>query len=282
MSWLNVGHYRRKRQMHLTVEQPNVVSSQGSQKASVSRLESTYLPFLSEGLVSLTEARETFPIRILRDTGATQSLMVQDVLPYLDHCPTGASELVQGIELSIARVPLHRVFLKSKLVSGFVTVGVRPLLPLEGIDFILGNDLAGSRVNLQPELQVVDEPEQDETARLFPSCVVTKSAARRARYRQEVGKPSGSNHRMDYLGDGDTTLPPGNGNCRRSSVDALEGTGSSSLSRAQLVADQKNDYELCQLAENAASMDEASGMATCYYNDSGILMRKWRPPTAPK
>ena len=108
---------------------------------------------------------------------------------------------------------------------------------------------------------------------VFPSCVVARAAARRAR--------DESSRRKNCPGDGSTTLPPGDGNCMRNSVDTMEGTGSSSLSRAQLIADQKNDSELCQLAENAASVDEASGMATCYYSDSGILMRKWRPPTAP-
>ena len=80
----------------------------------------------------MTEDRETFPIKILRDTGATQYLMVQDVLPFLDQCLTEASVLVQEIELDAAKAPLRRVFLKSKLVSGFVTVGVRPTPLLEG------------------------------------------------------------------------------------------------------------------------------------------------------
>ena len=62
-----------------------------------------------------------------------------------------------------------------------------------------------------------------------------------------VGGLSGCSHRMASQGDGSTTLPPGDGNCW-SSVDTLEGAGSSSLSRDQLVVDQKNDSELCQLA----------------------------------
>ena len=111
---------------------------------------------------------------------------------------------------------------------------------------------------------MVDEPgpetqglSVDETAMVFPSCVVTRAAARRARDSKEVEEPSGSSCRKNCPGDGSTTLPPGDGNCMRNSVDTLESTGSSSLSRAQLIADQKNDSELCQLAENAASVDEA-------------------------
>jgi len=33
------------------------------------------------------------------------------------------------------------------------------MLPIQGIAFILGNKLAGGKVNVGPELQVVDEPE---------------------------------------------------------------------------------------------------------------------------
>ena len=92
---------------------------------------------------------------------------------------------------------------------------------------------------------------------------------------------NGAAGRKGNQDDGAATLLPNDGISRESSVDTGEVSGSSSLSRTQLMADQKNDSELCQLAENAASVDEASSMATCYYDDSGILMSKWRPSTAP-
>jgi len=49
--------------------------------------------------------------------------------------------LIQGVGLDVINVPLHQIFLKSKLVSGPVIVGIRPTLPIEGISLILGNDL---------------------------------------------------------------------------------------------------------------------------------------------
>ena len=126
----------------------------------------------------------TVPIRVLRDMGATQSLMVQDVLPFTDQSSAGASVLVQGVELGVVKVSVHRVFLKHNLVTGFVTMGVRPTLLLQGVEFILGNDLAGSRVDLQPELQLINDPEESEqglsvvdSVTMFPSCVVTRAAA---------------------------------------------------------------------------------------------------------
>ena len=34
-------------------------------------------------------------------------------------------------------------FLKSDLISGYVTVGICPDLPVKGVSLLLGNDLAG-------------------------------------------------------------------------------------------------------------------------------------------
>ena len=48
--------------------------------------------------------------------------------------------------MSVVPVPLHSVVLFSGLVQGEVAMGVRPVMPIEGVDVILGNGLAGSRV----------------------------------------------------------------------------------------------------------------------------------------
>ncbi|KAK0150396.1 hypothetical protein N1851_008509 [Merluccius polli] len=48
--------------------------------------------------------------------------------------------------MSTLRVPLHQVELSSNLVQGVLRIGVRPALPVEKIDVILGNGLAGGHV----------------------------------------------------------------------------------------------------------------------------------------
>ena len=55
----------------------------------------------------------------------------------------GSSILVQGFERGYVSIPLHTVTLQSNIVTGPVIVGVCPSLPVEGVTFILGNDLAG-------------------------------------------------------------------------------------------------------------------------------------------
>ena len=111
------------------------------------------------------------------------------MLPLTKQSSAEARVLVQGIELGILKVPLHKVYFRSNLVSGVVTVGVKPTLSIQGIAFIMGNDLAGGEVNLHPELQVEDEPEQPkpqeslekEPTDTYLACVVTRSAAHKAR-----------------------------------------------------------------------------------------------------
>ena len=47
-------------------------------------------------------------------------------------------------------MPLYKVSLLSDVVSGEVVVGVVPSLPMKGISFLLGNDVAGGRVKVSP------------------------------------------------------------------------------------------------------------------------------------
>ncbi len=56
--------------------------------------------------------------------------------------------VVRGFGMGCVNVPLHHVFLKSDLVTGLVTLGVCLQLPVDGVDLILGNDLAGGQVFL--------------------------------------------------------------------------------------------------------------------------------------
>jgi hypothetical protein len=102
-----------------------------------------YTPFMSDGFVSIDDTTAPKPIRILRDAGASQSLLLEGVLHLSENTSVGATVLLQGVELGRFNVPLHSIYLKSDLVTGPVIVGVRHNLPFEGDSLLLGNDLAG-------------------------------------------------------------------------------------------------------------------------------------------
>ena len=61
-------------------------------------------------------------IRNLRDTVATQSILVEVILPLSKATATGSLVLIQGVELGIVSVPMHAIYLKSDLISGAVLV----------------------------------------------------------------------------------------------------------------------------------------------------------------
>ena len=153
-----------------------------------------YKPFISEGVVSLVgDENSSQKVKILRDTGATQSLMLHSLLPLTENSFTGANVLISGVEMGVL-VPLHEVNIKSSLINGNIVIGMRSSLPVEGISLILVNDLAGEKVMVDP--RVVQKPRDDEiTERLaekfpgiFPASVVTCSMKAKKEAIKEQGK----------------------------------------------------------------------------------------------
>lgn len=130
-----------------------------------------FKPFIFTGLVSLTgDPKDQKPVRILRDTGGSQSFILADVLSLSESSSCQSNAIVQGIEMGFVPVPLHNVHVHSDLVSGFFKVAVRQALPVKGVDFVMSNDIAGGKVVPVPE--VVDNPNfdsvSDEVYRQFP------------------------------------------------------------------------------------------------------------------
>ena len=145
-----------------------------------------YEPFLSDGFMSLnSDSAHPTPIKILRDTGASQSLILPDTLPFSEKTSSGTSVLIQGVECGFVNAPLQNMYLSSDLVTDVVAVGIRPSLPFKGVHLRLGNDLAGDKVVVDPLLTstpCVDQPPdpiEQEIPDLYPSCAVTRAMAKK-------------------------------------------------------------------------------------------------------
>lgn len=95
-------------------------------------------------------------VTILRDTAAKQSCILNHPLPFSSQFYCGSDTLVWRVKMSAVHAPLHFVQVTSKLASGKFKIAVRPRLPITGVDFILGNDLARGKVFPLPE--VVNNP----------------------------------------------------------------------------------------------------------------------------
>ena len=107
----------------------------------------SYEPFLSDDFMSLnSDFGQSTPITILRDTGASQSLILADTLPFSEKASSGTSVLFQDVECGFVNVPLHNIYLSSDLVNSPVAVGIRQTLPFKDIHLLLGIDLAGIKL----------------------------------------------------------------------------------------------------------------------------------------
>ena len=79
-------------------------------------------------------------VRLLRDTGALQSLVCSRVLTDTDYTPTGEFRITRGITGEDISVPLVEVTLSSSLCKGTFLCGLVSILP-EGIAVLVGNDI---------------------------------------------------------------------------------------------------------------------------------------------
>ena len=83
-------------------------------------------------------------------------------------------------------VLLHNIYLSSDLVTGPMAVGIRPSLPFKCVHLLLGNDLAGDKVVVDPLLtstpcvDQLPDPIEQEFPDLYPSCAVIRAMAKNA------------------------------------------------------------------------------------------------------
>ena len=138
-------------------------------------------PFQFEGSVSESENDESVCLRIQRDTAVSQSVIERKAVPFLDMTLTGEHTILRGLGKEPLLVPLCRLYLKSDLVEKYVTVVVCDEVPVSGVAFLLGNDIAGKLVVSEPIVTLSpmnDSPTTDlenKFPKLFPSCTVTRS-----------------------------------------------------------------------------------------------------------
>ncbi|VDI36493.1 Hypothetical predicted protein [Mytilus galloprovincialis] len=228
-----------------------------------------YKPFMSDGFVSIVDDTTLQPIKILRDTGASQSLLLEGVLPLSEKTSVGASVLLQGVELGCIDVPLHRIYLKSDLITGPVVVGVRPNLPVEGVTLLLGNDLARNKVVAEPIVTsepVVDVKSPEDDAELYPACVVTRAMARKQQ------NENLQEDKFDYMDLSDTFIAdiedPGNSekaiikppSVNKNVIMPWPDVNSHSLDRKNLLEEQHKDPEVKRVQLSYPKVDDLVGI----------------------
>ncbi|XP_068213177.1 uncharacterized protein [Palaemon carinicauda] len=140
-----------------------------------------FKPFCFDGVLGTgDEHSEGVVVKLMRDTGSSQSLVVRGAVPGLEDCLTNDKVIVRSIG-GLTSLPRARVHLDCGIFKGNTIVGVVESLPIPGVDVLVGNDVAGNLV--VPDPVVCDNPLEvspvqqleDVKPELFPSCVVERS-----------------------------------------------------------------------------------------------------------
>ena len=216
--------------------------------------------------------------------------MLDSVLPLTENSFTGANVLISGVEMGVLEVKLHEVNIKSSLINGNIVIGMRPSLPVEGISLILGNDLAGEKVMVDP--RVVEKPRDNEnTERLaekfpgiFPASVVThsmkaKKEAIKEQGKEEIGLSGTFLENIDVKRNKEKAdkalMRSESRNVKENIPEKQESESKSVISRQNLIEEQSNDKELLDLFKIALTPVEAEKVNVGYLIRENILMRKW-------
>ena len=234
-----------------------------------SKPESSFLPFVSKGYVSLIGNPEKVPITILRDTGAFDSFILSSALPFSEETHTGSFLPVLGMGMSVFHVPVHKLMLHCALFDGEVRMGVRPALPVNGVTVILGNDVAGARVwadrsePVSPILVSVplmtEGPDESEKLcpGVFEACAMTRAMKKASESAEAQGTETEGgvmDGLMLSLSDSPISIP-----------------------RSELVSEQTADPTLTELFKMVLPENEVKNLAQGYFIENGVLLRKWLP-----
>ena len=189
--------------------------------------------------------------------------------------------------------------MSSDLINGPVAVGIRQTLPFKGVRLLLGNDLAGDKVVVNPLVtdtpcidQSPDHIEQEHPD-LYPSCAVTRAMAMKAMltenqsdvdltdsfidqsFKTEIIR-SFSHNQPEHQTDSNDSKSVSD----HFPLSLLE-EGHDIRSRSQLSKKQHKNPEISPLFQKAVSESNLAKDPICFYIKNGILMRKWRSPEVP-
>ena len=244
------------------------------EKSSSDSVMQSFEPFIHNGFVSLSsDLTNSNPVKILQDTGASQSFLLANTLQFSDVSFTGTNILIKGVDSTeFTSIPLHNAYLSSDFASGHVVVGILPSLPFDSVHLLLGNDLAGSKVEVNR--LVTDKPSVDpntdsieqEIPGLFPSCAITRSMTQ--------SKSTSDDVTTDIdLADIFLSRMINDDNVSNVTNDDLSATPQT-VYRSDLIREQNSDPDVSCLFARSVDESDVSRDPVCFYTKDDVWMRK--------
>ena len=131
---------------------------------TTTRGNQSYRPWTKKGMIRGPHGGPV-EVSILRDTGASQSLLLRNKLPKRVIEATRETVMIEGIGGKRVKIPLCKVTLKSQWKDGPIKVGVVDKLPMKGISLILGNEVRTKKCHPEKMAKISAINEERKMAR---------------------------------------------------------------------------------------------------------------------
>ena len=218
---------------------------------TTARVDKSYRPWTKRGVIRGPHGGPV-EVSILRDTGASLSLLLRNKLPKGVIEATRETVMIEGIGGKRVKIPLCKITLKSQWKNGPIQVGVVDKLPMKGISLILGNEIETKGCHPKKPAKMSAKNEGNKMAKGNAENGEGKMAAEpRARYNlrscSQSGKAAGEEGKLPHLGK----------------------------PRDELIDHQRKDESLKKLY-NLIGRSKGNKFSNIYYLEDGILTRKWR------
>ena len=125
----------------------------------------SYRPWTKKGMIKGPHGGPV-EVSILRDTGASQSLLLRNKLPKRVIEATHETVMIEGIGGKRVKIPLCKITLKSQWKNGPIKVGVVDKLPMKGISLILGNEVRTKKCHPEKMAKISAINEDGKMARM--------------------------------------------------------------------------------------------------------------------
>ena len=163
---------------------------------TTTRGNQSYRPWTKKGMIRGPHGGPV-EVSILRDTGASQSLLLRSKLPKGVIEATRETVMIEGIGGKRVKIPLCKITLKSQWKNGPMKVGVVDKLPMKGISLILGNEVRTKKCHPENMAKISAINEERKMARTNAQHGDKMAAEPRGRHKRHSRSQSGKVERKE-------------------------------------------------------------------------------------
>ena len=159
------GHIAIRCQLGKGPERNQTQSGKPQGAVTTARGNKSYRPWTKRGVIRGPHGGPV-EVSILRDTGASQSLLLRNKLPKGVIEAAHETVMIEGIGGKRVKIPLCKITSKSQWKNEPIQVGVVDKLPMKGISLILGNEVKTKKCHPCKMAKISAKNEERKMARM--------------------------------------------------------------------------------------------------------------------